>query len=197
MKLLRNGALAALTLAAAAAAAQAHEFTAAVFVVGPGSEIRLAEAVNGFLLAADERDGHTNETSDGHLGGVDVQVLPLPREAAAGVRNLLGSPANPPDVVIVFGADAAGGDLAQGIAGGAITFVQSEIPDETAWIEDAWGDGFAARYRDLYGQAPTSAAAQGYAAARRLDAAIRPHDGLEPRQSVEAALAESADRMDW
>ena len=60
----------------AANAAAAHEFTAALYMTGEMREARLAEAVNGFLLAADERDGHSDETSDGHLGGVDVQVLP-------------------------------------------------------------------------------------------------------------------------
>ena len=55
--------------------ASAHSSTAALLVVGEDREASLAEAVRGFLLAADERDGHANETSDGHLGGVDVHVL--------------------------------------------------------------------------------------------------------------------------
>ena len=197
MRQFRKVALTALILAAVTSATEAHEFTAAIFVGGSGAEKRLIEAVNGFVLAADERDGHANETSDGHLGGVDVQVLPLPREAAAGVRNLVGSPASLPDVVVFIGADTVDGDAAQYIAGRAITFIQPEIPDSADWMEGTWGNGFATRYRNLYLLAPTDAAAQGYAAARRLDAAIRPRDGLNPRKSVEAALEESASKTNW
>ena len=76
--------------------ASAHSFTAALLVVGEDREASLAEAVRGFLLAADERDGHANETSDGHLGGVDVHVLPLPRDAAGLVEGLLAHRASPP-----------------------------------------------------------------------------------------------------
>ncbi len=74
----------------------AHSFTAALLVVGQDREASLAEARRGFLLAADERDGHANETSDGHLGGVDVQVLPLPRDAAGLVEGLTGTPEDRP-----------------------------------------------------------------------------------------------------
>ena len=86
--------------------ASAHSFTAALLVVGEDREASLAEAVRGFLLAADERDAHANETSDGHLGGVDVHVLPLPRDAAALVEGLIGNPTEPGDVVVVFGTEA-------------------------------------------------------------------------------------------
>ncbi|MDO8982322.1 hypothetical protein, partial [Cypionkella sp.] len=87
--------------------ALAHSFTAALIVVGDNREAGLAEAVRGFLLAADERDGHANETSDGHLGGVDVHVLPLPRDAAGLVEDLIGTPTEPGDVVVVLGTEPA------------------------------------------------------------------------------------------
>ncbi len=74
--------------------ASAHEFTAGLHVAGLGSETRLAEIVAGFLLAADERDGHEGETSDGHLGGVDVQVLLLPHDSGAEIPGLFGNPVN-------------------------------------------------------------------------------------------------------
>ncbi len=177
-------------------AAQAHEFTAAILVRGPNAETRLAEAIDGFLLAADERDGHALETSDGHLGGVDVQILALPREAAGRVRTLAGSPRQPPDVVVVIGT-GAGTDPAPAIAPDAITFVQAGIPADSGWADSDRQNGFFARFVRAYATAPTEAAAQGYLAARRLDAAIRPHDGLAPRDAIEAALAEPAGGTDW
>ena len=48
--------------------ALAHSFTAALIVAGDNREASLAEAVRGFLLAADERDGHANETSNSLTG---------------------------------------------------------------------------------------------------------------------------------
>ncbi|WP_406871938.1 hypothetical protein WHT83_18035 [Aminobacter sp. P9b] len=62
-------ALAFATAMLVAGPAAAHEFTAAIVSFGEGREARLAEAVRGFLLAADERDGHAGETSDGHRAG--------------------------------------------------------------------------------------------------------------------------------
>ena len=58
--------------------AKAHSFgvalvTQAAVVSGvPDQEIR-----RGFMLATRERDSHANETSDGHLGGLDVYVYPV------------------------------------------------------------------------------------------------------------------------
>jgi len=54
--------------------ASAPSFTATLPIVGEDREASHSEAVRGYLLAADERDGHANETPDGLLGGVDVRV---------------------------------------------------------------------------------------------------------------------------
>ena len=186
-----RSALTAAAFAVTANAAAAHEFTAALFVTGDAREARLAEAVSGFLLAADERDGHSAETSDGHLGGVDVQLLPLPAEAAGRVSGLLGTPRMPPDVVVVIGP----GTAPAGLSADSIVMYPGTLPDNWA---DADGSGsFAVRYRNAYGPAPTEAAAQGYNAARRLDMAIRPLDGLMPRAAFEATLADSAGGIKW
>jgi hypothetical protein len=176
-------------------AAVAHEFTAAILVTGQNPETRLAEAVNGFLLAADERDAHSNETSDGHLGGVDVQVLPLPTEAAGLVSWLVGSPADEAGVVVVLGTEPATLPDVAAISPRTVTMVPGILPQD--WFEDAGNDSFVARYRSAYGTAPTEAAAQGYNAARRLDSAIRPLDGISPRVALEAALADTANGIDW
>ena len=45
-------------------------------------------------------------------------------------------------------------------------------------------DGFVTRYRLAYGKEPGLLAASAYHAARRLDVAIRPLDGAEPRDEL-------------
>lgn len=53
-------------------AAVAHEFTAVL--IAPAEPDRRAAMVAALLLASAERDGHPDETSEGHLGGIDVQL---------------------------------------------------------------------------------------------------------------------------
>ena len=140
--------------------ASAHSFTAALLVVGEDREVGLAEAVRGFLLAADERDGHANETSDGHLGGA-------------------------PDVVVVLGPEPAASATARAYQSEGIVLVQDVLP--AGWEGKSQMDSFAARYRLAHGTAPSAMAATAYHAARRLDAAIRPLDGVNPQSALEEA----------
>lgn len=172
-------ALAAVLWTALSGIAAAHSFTAAILVVGENVEQDLAEAVRGFLLAADERDGHPNETSDGHLGGVDVHVLPLPAEATRLVQKLTGSPDEPADVVIVLGPKPAADDAASKYSRASTVLVQALLAE--GWNGDDRMDGFVTRYRLAYGKEPGLLAASAYHAARRLDVAIRPLDGAGPR----------------
>ena len=170
--------------------ASAHSFTAALLVVGEDREVGLAEAVRGFLRAADERDGHADETSDGHLGGVDVHVLPLPRDAAGLVEGLLGTPGEPPDVVVVLGPELAASATARAYQSEGIVLLQDVLP--AGWEGEAQMDSFAARYRLAHGTAPSAMAATAYHAARRLDAAIRPLDGVNPQAVLEEAWRSTA-----
>lgn len=173
----------------------AHEFTAAILVTGEESAERLAEAVDGFLLAADEQDGHADETSDGHLGGVDVQILPLPPEMAGQVRGLTGTPAALADVIVVVGPALEAVDRLAPLGPDTIVMTAGKLPGD--WQDLAGATRFASRYVATHGKAPTETAAQGYNAARRLDAAIRPLDGLEPRAAVSSALAETEEGIEW
>ena len=176
-------------------AVQAHDFTAALLVLGEDRELRLAEAVRGFLLAADERDGHDAETSDGHLGGVDVHVLPLPRAAAGLVEGLSGAPDDPPDIVVVI-ASAPDADTAGEVDPDASLVISPGVLP-AGWEADTTAEGFAARYRKAFGTVPGEAAALGYHAARRLDAAIRPLDGVSRRGALAAELRATESRFDW
>ncbi len=175
--------------------ALAHSFTAALIVVGDNREAGLAEAVRGFLLAADERDGHANETSDGHLGGADVHVLPLPRDAAGLVEDLIGTPTEPGDVVVVLGTEPAASEAARKYQSNSTVLLQVVLP--VGWDSDVGTDSFVARYRLAYGTAPGLMAATGYHAARRLDVAIRPLDGVIPRAALEDAWRSTSSGLPW
>ena len=175
-------ALAAVLWIALSGIAAAHSFIAAILVVSENVEQDLAEAVRGFLLASDERDGHPNETSDGHLGGVDVQVLPLPAEATGLVQELTGSPDEPADVVVVLGLKPAADDAASKYSRASTVLVQALLAED--WNGDDRMEGFTARYWLAYGKEPGLLAASAYHAARRLDVAIRPLDGAGPRDEL-------------
>ena len=140
-------------------------------------------------MAADERDGHPNETSDGHLGGVDVHVLPLPAEATSLVQELTGPPDEAADVIIVLGPKPSADDAASKYSRASTVLLQALLAE--GWNGDDRMDGFIARYRLAYGKEPGLLAASAYHAARRLDVAIRPLDGAEPRDELLKALQAS------
>lgn len=192
---LRELVLVAVAWLALTGSASAHAFTAALLVSGEDPEGQLAEAVRGFLLAADESDGHANETSDGHLGGVDVHVLPLPAEAAGRVEGLIGSPQEPADVVIVFGPDPAASEAARGVPTVSTVLVQPMLP--ATWIGNDETESFVMRYRLLYGAEPGVMATTAYLAARRLDAAIRPLDGVSPPGALREAWTATDAWLPW
>jgi hypothetical protein len=196
LAMIRTAVLVAALLMVSSGAALAHSFTAALLVVGEDREASIAEAVRGFLLAADERDGHANETSDGHLGGVDVHILlPLPKDAAGLVEGLIGTPAEPADVLVVLGPDPAASSAARAYDSTGPVFVQEVLP--TGWESDALMAEFMTRYRLVYGAAPGVLAATAYLAARRLDVAIRPVDGVSPRAALEEAWQATASDLTW
>lgn len=174
----------------------AHEFTVAIVGDGSvaGSEAKIAEVVRGFIVAADERDGHLNETSDGHLGGLDVQIRVLPSGAAAEVEELSGVPRDPADIAFLLDPMTSAIGSSEPVLGPkTIIFGPGLLPPP----EKREASPFHLRFRALYGRIPTEAAEQGYNAARRIDSAIRPLGGLEPRAVIEAALAGTVEGFSW
>jgi hypothetical protein len=167
-------------------AASAHDFTAAVVVMAEDRPAALADAIRAMLLAADERDAHADETSDGHLGGVDVHLLPLPPEVAGQVEGLTGAPSLPADVVVILGSEPALSEAATMYQSDSAVLLQPVVPE--SWVAHGDMQDFVTRYQQAYGTAPSAVAASAYHAARRLDLAIRPLDGVEPRAALQDAL---------
>ncbi len=161
-----------------APAARAHDFS----VLLVSSEPTDSRAVyDGFRLATKERDGHDNETSDGHLGGLDVRITqPGPGEFALDLARSGGF-----DFVAIAGAAA----LAEVFWGGDVVVVPvAEISDALA-AEFLRSSDFDARFRRDTGYAANLPARSGYVAARLIDRAVRRVGGVNDRAALRAALS--------
>ena len=180
-------------------AANAHAFVVELRAVGPEREAILTDALRGFLLATAERDGHAAETSNGHLGGLDVFILPQPESVAARFPELKAAPSGRPDIIAVIGAN---GDVAAEAAmtgDDSVILRPGTLRDDNRWAaaDPADGESFAARYTAAFGQPASQWAARGYNAARRIEAAVRPLGGVDDRAALVRALAESAGGIRW
>lgn len=165
----------------------AHSFDIAV--IAPFSSEKAIEGQalwNGMRVATRERDGHDSETSDGHLGGVDSQLLKFD---SVGDKNRLLTgltkigadqgfiiavlnnnnyelismiPEDIPHIVIIHNQDSN---------------IQNANIIAPSMIEGNAKHLFQNSYVDQYQQTPDDSALAGYTAARLIDAAIRQTDG--------------------
>ena len=177
-------------LMALAGAASAHSFSVALVSGDAGGADQLRSAVRGFLVASAENDGHSAETADGHLGGLDVFLSPFPDTLAAGITGLVAQTPDRFDLVVLLGDDANIKDL-RGVAATTVVVTPGNLPAA------AQRTGFAERYRARFGAAPDDAAARGYNAARRIDQAVRQSGDAAQSAALREALAASAGGIDW
>lgn len=159
--------------------ALAHEFTVAIVVPLSGPDASIGQAaLNGFRTATRERDGHANETSEGHLGGVDVQMEPI--DSATGAAALIGA-VKGLGAVVVYAPDARVADT-----------LTAGLPDAVVLGPDSVSappKDFAQRYTAEHGIAPTTAAESGYGAAQRIDRAVRAAGTAEDPAALRAAFS--------
>jgi ABC-type branched-subunit amino acid transport system substrate-binding protein len=204
----RAGRLAGLALIAAlalpAGPAGAHSFNVTLLV--PLSGAAAAEGVqmrNGFMLATKERDAHAGQESDGHLGGLDVyvEVEDIVSKSGVGTSGAAGSRAA--NVVVAIqsaGMVKPSEELMRGRSGSLL--VQGNIPFSSP-DEIAKGDmapaikAFVVAFQAEYGYAPSQPAAQGYNAARRVDAAIREQGDAGDAQALAQHFGGTETRFDW
>lgn len=172
--------------------ADAHGFRVGFIAPASGPQAGTgASARNGFMLATRERDGHADEESDGHLGGLDVYLSIVDSgegrdSVLARIRELVE------DRAVEFLTGVVPAELAAGIRrltrGGPPYFVDTEDLSG-ANVSTMDGAPFAAAFVAMYGRAPDRAAFKGYGAARLIDRAVRTVAGdFSRRQAVLRAL---------
>ncbi|WP_157890336.1 hypothetical protein [Marinobacterium aestuarii] len=164
----------------------AHSFDIAVIAPFSGPEATVGASLwQGMRVATREADGHPQETSDGHLGGVDSNLRRIDSQAGtAQVAQQLRALAESQGFLIaVLGPNQASmlEALPEEIpavvllAANAAVQVPNHFTPPT--LPAASRLAFSDAYRQFYGSAPDTVAQRGYAIARLIDIAVRPTDG--------------------
>lgn len=181
-----------------ASPALAHRFNVVLIVPLSGAEVELGELYrNGFLLATTEKDAHPDETSDGHLGGLDsyVSYIDAAGDVNGQVQNIIGEG----ETNIVVGAFATISTLSQIaplleqanialLSPGVSPFAQSNLPQV---------ERFTTLFEQQYNRQPSEQAAQGYNAAWRIDAAVRAQGSTDSATKISASFDQSAKNFNW
>lgn len=173
----------ALILSLTAAPTMAHEFELLLLATADATEAALEQMRAAFLIASHERDNHPDETSEGHLGGLDVQ-LTLARMGEATAAS---------DLAFVVAPFAAPGDsalAALAAAGDAVVVDSGHLAALPSGLDrgDAALPAFADRFRAETGQDPGPEALAAYLGARLVDLAVRPVDSVDDREALRQAL---------
>lgn len=173
--------------------ALAHDFKVGFLAPLSGAEAAAGEeAVNGFKLAASERDGHPDEEADGHLGGLDVFFLLVDTNggranALARIRTLIQAQ----EIHFLTGRIPIKwmGDIRKLLQQGSTILIDGE---RLSTRENRTLDGIllARAYQQKFGKEPRSPARMGYSLARLLDRVVRINgDDFSDPARVLAALA--------
>jgi ABC-type branched-subunit amino acid transport system substrate-binding protein len=198
---------AALVLATVTGHVRAHSFNVGFMapLSGPSAH-QGRQALDGFLLATRERDGHAFEESDGHLGGLDSYVIRI--DSGGGI-------------------DAGGRQLDELLRGEGLVFLTGLTVPETlatvgVMLDDsqtilvdpldsvvyrsaasapeslATMDGvpISVAFREAYGYDPDVNAIGGYIAARFITAAVSAVEGqFAQRDALHRALARARENL--
>lgn len=189
MKIIMATAVLVAGLAGFSDGAKAHSFNVGLVIAEP-SIADTRQVRDGFLLAARERDGHPDEEADGHLGGLDVYIysVDLERESLAGVRALLQR--EQIDILAVIGPDGAAEKIGPLIAGSRTVLLAPGRLRSTSM------EAFTNAFQAAFGYPPSTPAAEGYNAGRRVDVAVRPLGGVDDRAALRRAFNISRDGLD-
>ncbi|NOX74205.1 MAG: hypothetical protein GXP03_11510 [Alphaproteobacteria bacterium] len=169
-----------------ATTALAHRFEVLLIASDPATAV---DTYDGFRLATRERDGHADEESDGHLGGLDVYIN-TPAKGETAIAALAGGTF---DLVAVIGKLADDGALQSAIrASGAVMVPVASVSPamESEFLGPDQGGAFNGRFEAAENRAATPPATLSYIAARLIDLAVRPQEGVEDRAAMRAVIAE-------
>lgn len=163
-------------LLAVAPAAWAHSFNVVMVVPDDLAQGVRDDMAAAFLVASEEQDGHANEESDGHLGGLDVYIT----LAAVGDRARIDA-ADPDILALPLAGEARSGDAV------ILRAIDAGSPKAAGFLNRAAGAGFspfADRFATRTGRTPGTEATAAYLAARHIDLAVRELEGVEDRAEL-------------
>ncbi len=189
-------------LTASVGAVWAHSFNLGFIIPLSGPRLESGQqALDGFLLATTEEDGHPDETSDGHLGGLDSHVLKVDSgtDSTEMLKRLeiLMQTREPIFVTGLFTAENIELIKESLKRKNTVLFDPAEsamwqlVLTAPGQLKSMSGDSFSTRFQNRYGYEPTSAVMRGYVAARLIAATVRslPEEQLENSQELALALA--------
>jgi hypothetical protein len=185
------------TLAASIDPAIAHRFNVAlVLPLSNDAAVQGQRIRDGFMLATTERDRHPDQESDGHLGGLDVYVTFVDEQGdvAADIERIVAR--GEADIVAAFGSEETLSLVGKLLDGKAVALL---LPGQTPFSKFGLPEvtAFISAYEREYGNKPNSQAAQGYNAARRIDAAVRAQGGIQDTAALLRSFAETARGFTW
>jgi ABC-type branched-subunit amino acid transport system substrate-binding protein len=183
------------TLAFSPALADRFYVALAIPLSGPaaqsGEQIR-----KGFMLATTLRDSHGDEESDGHLGNLDsyVRIIDANGDVPASLKRLLDL--GEVNIVAAFTSDKIQSLITRLLEGKKIAQL---LPGQTPFNnkDQPAVSAFISAYAQAYTTSPTTSAAQGFNAARRIDVAVRAQDGIRDFESLQQSFRQTARNFTW
>ncbi|VAW22753.1 hypothetical protein MNBD_ALPHA11-1099 [hydrothermal vent metagenome] len=182
--------------------ALAHSFNVTLIIPLSGTDKAQGDQfLEGFMLATRERDGHPDEESDGHLGGLDVYVTTIDgsENISAQIEMINAGASNPgsgANIVSYLTSEINSASIQNTLDQSNIALL---VPGE---ISNANGellgdDSFFVTFNEDYNADPTAAAIRGYNAARRIDQAIRAQGSASDVADLMDNFSQSATDFNW
>ncbi|MFV2033398.1 MAG: hypothetical protein ACC663_12955, partial [Gammaproteobacteria bacterium] len=162
----------------------AHNFRLGFVAPMSGSQSEIGrEVLDGFLLATTEEDAHPDESSDGHLGGLDSYVIEIDDSTGEAatiemVEDMVRSK-KPLFVTGVFSAGLASqiADVLKKSGSVLVNPVDSamwrEVTEAPGKLTTMSGESFNAAFKAAYGYKPNANVHRGYIAARLIASTVR------------------------
>jgi hypothetical protein len=183
-------------------AASAHSFN--LVFIAAFSEMSGQSALNGFLLATREQDGHENEESDGHLGGLDSYIFRVDTmKGEAALLHRLENTIRKSEPLFATGLDLSASTLNM-LENNGVVVVEpmssgfwASLTADPGQLKLINGEDFVSAFRRTYGRDPGLQAIQGYLAARMIATVVRNSDEQaredpgELKQTLYEVLAKS------
>lgn len=165
------------------APAYAHEFEVLLLAPADATVADLDDMQAAFLIAAQERDSHPNETSEGHLGGMDVQLTlsVLDKAVADASLAFVAAPFSGADDAQVSALAAPGNAVI--VTARTLAVLPKDVLDGRDNVA-----AFADRFIAETGRTAGASAVGAYLAARAVDLAVRPFDSVDDRDKLRSAL---------